>query len=144
MIAGPIEIPEREPLTAVVLSPPEGARSWRKMTDIVERLAFMSAYGVVTLGHLQVLLALAQLGGVACEQVLQRNSGVHSETTFEAAIERLSEARNGEYQSGVLKREGGQIVITTEGIEAVELWAGKLDPVKVPSLPTLNAQEVTV
>lgn len=135
MIAGEIDIPEREPLTAVVLPPPEGARSWRRLNDAVERLAFMSVYGIVTLGHLQILLSLAQLGGSADADVLRRNSGEFSTVVFEAGIERLCEARNGDQQSGVLRRAGDRIEITYEGIEAVACWADPLTPAKVPSLP---------
>lgn len=107
---------------------PEGARSWRNLSNIIERLAFMTPFKVVTVRDLQVLLAVGEEGGIISFTKLTQRAGVPLCGDLRAVLAKLSEA--GVDREGVVQvsADGSTVTLTESGKEACNVWNLPLSP----------------
>lgn len=104
------------------------ARSWKNLSDPIERLMFMGSCNCTTLAQLRVLLALGQLGGKAALDTLGLRSGITLRSELLDICRALAEKRGNSEGVIAFTDEKADVWLTNSGHESCDLWNKPLSP----------------
>lgn len=113
---------------ARLVQPNPDERSWKNLSDPIERLMFMGSCNCTTLAQLRVLLALGQLGGKATLDTLGLRSGITLRAELLDICRALAEKRGNSEGVIVFTSEEAPVWLTNSGHESCDLWNKPLSP----------------
>lgn len=113
---------------ARLVTPNPDERSWKNLSDPIERLMFMGSCNCTTLAQLRVLLALGQLGGKATLDTLGLRSGITLRSELLDICRALAEKRGNSEGVIVFTGEEAPVWLTNSGHESCEVWDKPLSP----------------
>ena len=113
---------------ARLVNPNPDERSWKNLSDPIERLMFMGSCNCTTLAQLRVLLALGQLGGKASPDVLAKRAGITLRSELADICRALAEKRGNSEGVIVFTDEKSDVWLTNSGHESCEVWDKPLSP----------------
>ena len=113
---------DQQPLASLASQPAVKLRRWRNMSLIVERLDYMRPFGCVFVIDLQVLLAIAEAGGVISFEDLRWRGGQTYHVELRRILDRLGDPKGNTQGSITISDDGNTISLTDDGRFACQQW----------------------